>query len=184
MFYPCQSLVLKPSCSVYFPLRREFELGPVPVFGSHENRKAKSPRRLCYPPLPPLTSERVLTHPPRQQHSSSSQPLAPLCLVSPPHARSHAAALARRGPSNPEARVRGRPHGGARAGPDPGGVTRIRRAGGRGGGGWGEWPWRPRRLSSSRCSSPSPSSDGSSSRKPLLHPSLASARAVGVPVGQ
>jgi hypothetical protein len=76
-------------------------------------------------PLPPLalTSERVLTHPPKapaQQHHARLR-LPPL-------------EIARRGPTNREARVREEGHAGALAGRDPGGVKRIRRARGAAGG--------------------------------------------------
>lgn len=117
----------------------------LPVFESHERRKAQAPRLASSTlysstppssrpppspapptwPLPPLalTSERVLTHPPKapaQQHHARLR-LPPL-------------EIARRGPTNREARVREEGHAGALAGRDPGGVKRIRRARGAAGG--------------------------------------------------
>jgi hypothetical protein len=109
---------------------------------------------------PPSLSD-SLTHPPKQQRSISPRERGSRRQIAPSiPSPSTAARRLRPGARvpDPAGRVAGA-HVGARAPPDPGGLTRIRRTG-RGG------PWRPRRSSSSRSSSSSPSSDGSSSRKP------------------
>jgi hypothetical protein len=128
----CLSLgvLLNPSCSIQFSPRREFVFRTWTVARLRKSPKAKSPRLPSSPCKPPTPSH----SPPRSDFSESPDTspkaaTAQLHLASSrlPQARSPAAALARRGPSAPEARVGGRTHVGARAGPDPGGVTRIRR---------------------------------------------------------